>query len=117
MQQRLSRRNVLVKDIQQRLASGAPRGSLRADARKAEEKAKRASTTADRRLQEWLVAKAKQTPPLDAPPLDALDVINAAETGTAKTGITLRMAKAWIETRKGSRAAAPADHDGSRAAP
>ena len=105
MNKRLAQRDALVVTIQDRLATGEPmRGrrakARRAKARKAEHKARRACTTWGRHRDKWFEAKAKLTPPIYGPPLAIPYVVNAAETGTQKTGITLKMAAAWIDTRK-----------------
>ena len=77
----------------------APPGAKQPKAeRQAREKAARAVVTSERLLEAWIAAASKcAVPPPEIPPPV---MVNTAETGAAKTGITLKMAKAWIETRK-----------------
>ena len=111
---RTDRRNVLVETIQGRLATGAPMGNLRADARKADAKVQRAAAAHARHYERWTAVAAKLVP-ITTPPLAKPYVINSAETGTAKTGIFVKLAKARsIPARQAT--CRQADHDGARAA-
>jgi len=77
----------------------APPGTKQPKAeRQAKEKALRAVVTSQRLREVWIAAASRLTAPF--PEIPPPVVINAAETGAAKTGITLKMAAAWIETRK-----------------
>jgi hypothetical protein len=100
MYRRIDQRNVIAEDIQNRLATGEPTRALRVAAVRAEAKMRRAIAAADLYRDRWIIADARLTALPDTPPLAMPYVINSAETATKKTGITLRMAAAWIETRK-----------------